>query len=285
MDPECVFSHTGEKVWRGNWRDWFERRNGDAMGRALAEIGRGVETVATYETLWRVWGNQWSAQVDEMAVLVGAVRSTAKLSDAAGAPLPILEIGSGITTLIMVAACEEPRQVWALEHDANWLARVSAEARKWEAVDLKVCYAPLLPTWRGDGIEPGGAWYTLPPELPEQFGMIFVDGPPRDAGNDREGIMQGLDLTRALAPGGILVMDDADDSTAALRADIATLLGVSFEVMGVLGRSFAVLKRPAEESSAGAGNGVDAQKGLAAWPSVGPGAWRGSANVNTDMET
>ena len=240
LDPDCAFTHVGDKVWSGNWIDWIQRNNGEALAVGLAKVGQGEETPETYQLLVRVWGNPWSAPADELAVLAGAVRGTAGLKDKKGKPLPILEIGSGLSSLVMASVCEKPRVTWALEHDMSFLAKVNYEAAKCRVVDLNVCYSPLEP--RDE--EGGSGWYKLPSDLPSQFSMIFVDGPPRRGGNERAGILGGLDLNVALAPGGVLVMDDADASSLPLREAIEGLLDAKFDVMGILGRDYAVLKRP-----------------------------------------
>lgn len=243
LDPNCAFTHVGDKVWRGTWMDWFQRENGEALALNLAEVGVGKETPSTYDKLFRVWGNQWAAPADELAVLVGAVRGTAGLTDEKAEPLPILEIGSGLSSLVMASACEKPREVWALEHDMGFLAKITEEGSKCRVVDLHVCYAPLEPLTKEEG-EDSPEWYKLPVGLPEVFSMIFVDGPPRHTYNGRAGILQVMDLDKALAPGGVLVMDDADESNLPLRESIEGLLGAKFDVIGILGRDYAVLKRP-----------------------------------------
>ena len=277
LDPACAFTHVGEKVWSGTWLDWFQRNSGQALAVSLAAIGRGTETPVIFATLFRVWGNPWAAPTDELAVLVGAVRGTANICDDAGAPLPILEIGSGLSTLVLASACEKPRETWALEHDPAWLARLTSDAERCSVVDIQLCYAPLEPL-EGENPEDPQAmkWYKLPPGLPKRFSLIFVDGPPRNTGNGRAGILQAMDLAAALAPGGVLVMDDAGESSAPLRESIEGLLGAKFEVMGALGRDYALLKRPG-------GNGVIKQQRDEPQPELTAGGWEqtGKEEKNT----
>jgi hypothetical protein len=105
---------------------------------------------------------------------------------------PILECGSGITTLVMAAA--NPRaEVWALEHDAGWQKKITMAARNAGGfANIRLCHAPLV-----DG------WYTLPPDMPHKFSFALIDGPPCNE-SDRQGVLA------AGIKADVWLLDDAD---------------------------------------------------------------------------
>ena len=236
LDPECAFAHAGEKVWRGAYLTWVTRKNGTALAHGLAAIGAGAQTLETYAALVAAWNNPWSIPVEELATLVGLVLATEG---------PILECGSGLSTLVMGSAAAPGRELWALEDDAAWLARLNNEARRCRVTGLRLCYAPLRSYGAGAAAVD---WYTLPEGLPERFGLIFCDGPLRKTRGERVGILAAGVLER-LAPGGALIMDDAepDAAAAALRSEIEARTGGRFHIVNAGGgrRPFAVLRRPA----------------------------------------
>lgn len=225
LDPHGTFEHEGAKVWRGNYLNWVQRNNGIALQRGAQAICERRETLETYAALVACWNNPWSIPLDELAALVGAVRATT------GA---VLECGSGLSTIVMAAAAEDGREVWALEHDTGWLMRVSAEARRC-VTGAQICYAPLKAYGDCD-------WYTVPPGVPQELGMIFCDGPLARTKGGRNGIL-AADVLERLAPGGAFIIDDATPDQAPLLAAIEARLGAVFHVTDGK-RPFAILRRP-----------------------------------------
>jgi hypothetical protein len=108
---------------------------------------------------------------------------------------PILEIGSGLSTILMAAATDQ--KVWAIEHDpvhAHQLEVMAAQAR---LSNIMLVTAPLK-----DG------WYDLSADMadmPDSFALALVDGPPRVAG-DR---MRFFDVFGERVQ--TILVDDADD--------------------------------------------------------------------------
>jgi predicted O-methyltransferase YrrM len=238
LDPYCQFKHVGPKVWSGSYATWLERMNGRALLRDLTAIWERRETAETYQSLVMTWGNPWSVPAEELAVLVGLVRATEG---------PILECGSGISTLAMAAAAEEGREIWVLENDAAWMRRLIEAADRAGVTGLQARYAPLQSYGENE-------WYQIPNDLPEQFGLIFCDGPARCLSKgSRNGFATVLGLGTRLSPGGALVMDDADAEQAPLRARVEAMTGGRFHVSGAP-RPFAVLRRPAIAVNAQGGN-------------------------------
>lgn len=125
----------------------------------------------------------------------------------------VLECGSGLTTLLIARLLRErgSGRVIALEHLPGVAEKVRA------AIDAEglgeqatVTDAPLGPHPLA---EPGCAWYAQAAveQLPRELDLLFVDGPPAgEAGLERSRYPALPALASHLAPGALVVLDDAD---------------------------------------------------------------------------
>jgi len=122
---------------------------------------------------------------------------------AAAASGPILECGSGVTTLLLSAlAAKRGVEVWALEHSPDWYLYIYAALAQLELPPVHVCFCPL----RNYG---EFSWYTLPRStLPRDFELVLCDGPPGDTPGGRFGLWPILGSH--LAPGAAIVLDDTN---------------------------------------------------------------------------
>ena len=140
------------------------------------------------------WGNEgWSASAE----FLGAC-----LREALKCKGPILECGSGVTTLaIGVIAEHVGTSVCALEHIEQWGRRVQDIATKLGIRNITVCRSPLKNYGEF-------AWYSTPPEpLGQRYSLVLCDGPPADTPGGRYGL-----LTIALSSlenGCVILLDDA----------------------------------------------------------------------------
>lgn len=214
VDPSFYLEHRGEKTWAGTLAAHLRKKNGIAMQHGLDRIRVGKETDADYFELMCEWGNDpWSAGPE---LLKAAVMVARQVKGAC------LETGSGITTLVMAAA-NPALTIHALEHQAEWKARLEQAAARLGLENIVVHFAPLKEY-------PAGKWYDLP-RLPwDQVDLVMCDGPPRQEGNRR--ILWGVMATHDCRPRCILV-DDADTEGDAVPAEYRT------EIKGQL-RKFAV---------------------------------------------
>ena len=201
--PEIWLEHTGEHAWQGSLGCWLRRHNGLSVRYGLDAIRERRETPETYRELVMAWDNPWSVTGDMLAVATEMARR---------ADGPILECGSGLTSLAMAAAT--PQLVHALEHDAGWQARVTQEARRAGVDNLHVHMTPLH-----DG------WYADCPD--DEFALVLCDGPVRGQG-DRRGL---FNLSHRIS--GPVIMDDCDDDRhLALLTDWAETTGRRVTVLG-----------------------------------------------------
>lgn len=116
------------------------------------------------ERFRRAWGNEsFSADVTYVSEVVSHVRRCSG---------PILECGSGLTTLVAAVVGERRNlTVWSLEQDREWADFVTHGLKKNGIRNVELRYAPL----RDYG---GFVWYDVEGlELPGDFELVLCDGP------------------------------------------------------------------------------------------------------------
>lgn len=120
---------------------------------------------------------------------------------AALTPGPILECGSGLTTVVLGAAKRDSwHGVWSLEHDGFWAHKARAVLRRYKIPNVHVCRAPL----RDYG---GFSWYDPQCALAGDFSLVLCDGPPGTTPGGRYGLMPVLG--NYLRAGCVVLLDDA----------------------------------------------------------------------------
>ena len=121
------------------------------------------------------WGNEgFSAESEYMLAF---------LDHAWRASGPILECGSGLSTLLLgLTAGRTGNTVWSLEHDPAWGQRVQGTLRAHGIRSVELCVGKL----RDYG---AFHWYDPPlPWMPSDFGLVVCDGPPGDTPGGRYGL-------------------------------------------------------------------------------------------------
>jgi hypothetical protein len=166
------------------------------LRRALGEVAAASEATpairmsATLESLVYGWGNDtFSARHDFLAALLSYGRR------AAG---PILECGSGLSTVVLAKVTRQP--VWSLEHDPGWRKCTQEALDTYGCSQAHVLWAPL----RSYG---EFAWYDPPlARMPSDFALVVCDGPPLGTPGGRYGL---LPLMRSrVRPGCVVLLDD-----------------------------------------------------------------------------
>lgn len=164
------------------------------------------------------WGNEgWSAHHEYLAALLHHART------AAG---PVLECGSGLSTLVLgLALRHRARTVWSLEHDPFWAERTRGLLRGYGVETVDLCVADLRSYGRY-------TWYQPPLErMPSDFALVVCDGPPGGTAGGRYGL---LPIMRArLAAGCVILLDDME--RLAEQETIETWVkefGIDFRVEG-----------------------------------------------------
>ncbi len=153
-----------------------------------------MPTRAMLQSLSAGWGN------DGYAANIDYLEEVAK--NAATTKGPILECGSGLTTLLLgLLAGRRGVPVHSLEHSQSWQQRVLKVLTENQVGNVEVIASPL----RDYG---SFAWYDAPLEtLPEQFQLVVCDGPPGKTKGGRYGLMPVFG--QRLRKGAVIVLDDA----------------------------------------------------------------------------
>lgn len=155
----------------------------------------------TLDALRHAWGNTgWSAGLDYLEAVA---------RHAAEAKRPILECGSGLTTLLLGLLTQgRGVAVWSLEHHPTWHARVQDTLDAFGLDHVTLCHAPLKEHAPSPEDAGGYAWYDAPhAQMPTDFGLVVCDGPPGTTPGGRYGLLPVMH--DHLAPDAVLLADDA----------------------------------------------------------------------------
>ena len=143
--------------------------------------------------LARGWGNQWwSASPHLVTAMLDWLPKTSG---------PILECGSGLTTLVLAAAAAQSgRNVISLEHDRNWGDRVLAALPVRLRTHVTLRLSPIKDFGEFD-------WYSVGPnDIPSGIGLVLCDGPPGGTRGGRYGLAPVM--ANRLAAKCIILLDD-----------------------------------------------------------------------------
>lgn len=159
MAPEFEFEHFGEHSWTGSFGHWKRTESYGAIKAGVMEIKAGVDTLSTINDMGTAWSSDWAAPRD---MLYGLCLVAKTING------DILETGSGISSIVLAAACTG--DVYSLEHNDEWADKVENLAKECGLTNLHIIRAPLV-----DG------WYDFTTN--KKFDMAMVDGPPRKQGD------------------------------------------------------------------------------------------------------
>lgn len=180
-DPDMKFSHAGSKVWIchfGNHLRAEQRVFPQAFIDAIDALkAAGTPSPEAFQHLFDGWdifsgrsalGNPWTLEPEALAELYVQARE---------AKAPVLEMGSGLTTLVLGLALQGTEQaVHALEDNLPSWRQTAAALDRFGVKNVVLHYAPLVPIGPGiDEVAYGEA------DLPEEFGLALVDGPYHSA--------------------------------------------------------------------------------------------------------
>jgi predicted O-methyltransferase YrrM len=180
IDPDMEFNHSGEKTWHGHFGNHTRREQRIDPQRfieAIEEISEFEKPpVESFDKLVS------SSLHGPRAALPGqALAACHEMARTARGP--ILECGSGLSTLVMgLAARGTGRLIYSLENDIEWLRRVGVWCDRYGLYNVRLVFSPLIPTDEKDPMSP--TWYgVVPSQLPAKFDGVLIDGPPRSGVN------------------------------------------------------------------------------------------------------
>jgi Methyltransferase domain len=138
--------------------------------------------------------------------------------------LPILECGSGLTSIIAgLVAMKNGNTVWTLENIKSWYQRVKKYLDMYNIASVRHNYCPIKDY--GDF-----AWYNAPLDvMPDKFSLVICDGPAIK--NVKLNVFPAM--KDRFSPGCIILFDDARvgqlDSMISYWAE---KIGMSYELRG-----------------------------------------------------
>ena len=140
------------------------------------------------------WGNEgFAAQTDYLEEVSRQAASTNG---------PVLECGSGLTTLMLgLLAGRRGVKTWSLEHIGDWQTKVTNLLSRFQIPNVQVCSAPLHSYGEF-------AWYHPPlAEMQRRFQLVICDGPPGATEGGRYGLLPVMG--DRLPAGVVILLDDA----------------------------------------------------------------------------
>jgi hypothetical protein len=166
---EMRLGHTAKSIIWDSLGAGLRRQTGTTLRHVVQRVRDGDTDPTMYSEARRFLANPFSATEDTIALAVAVARK---------ANGPILEIGSGLTTILMAAAAPD-HTVYCIEHDPGWAAQLNQLAQGSETFNIAICLQPINSDPPRD--QP---WYDLSdPEfadtIPMMFALALVDGPPR----------------------------------------------------------------------------------------------------------
>lgn len=158
---EMRLGHTAKTVLWDSLGAGLRRQAGTTLRHVCDRIRDGSEALTLFTEARVYMANPYTALEDVLALSVLMARK---------ADGPIIETGSGLTTVLMAAATDQ--QVYCIEHDERWAQQLRVIANE-AGVSIGLCVCPIV-----DG------WYDLDDlDLPEHFALGLNDGPPRTHGS------------------------------------------------------------------------------------------------------
>jgi len=165
----------------------------DRLARPDALSGGGLPAALARQLIYG-WANEKMSASEEFL--------QALFRYASESPGPILECGSGLSSLVLgIAAQRTGQRVWSLEDDPFWVSVVRSALARFRIDTVEVCASPL----RNYG---DFQWYDPPRDkLSTDFALVVCDGPQGTTPGGRYGLMPVLG--QHLRSGCVILLDDA----------------------------------------------------------------------------
>jgi hypothetical protein len=212
-DPRFYFIHAGSKEWSGCLGDYWRDTHGitrkieqSKFDEAIKAIRNKSETTEHLINLVEGWNNNWSIQPE---ILDSIIQISREIKG------PILELGSGLSTLILGIVTKQP--VISLENSPIWATYVKSMLDKYFAYDVDLRCIPLQDY--GDF-----EWYSVNNNFPD-FSLVICDGPPRTV----KGARSGLKKVYPFIKNAIIILDDP---SIEMLDDLNKSLNMEFTMFG-----------------------------------------------------
>ena len=184
--PEIHLGHATKTINQDSLGAALRRQAGTTLIYVTQELAKGNMDASLFLEALKYANNPYAVDATTLALCV----LLAKIADG-----PILEAGSGLTTILMAAVTDQP--IYCLEHDPLWALRLEQMIQESDVSGVGVCDCAIKDEWYD--LEP------LLPGLPERFALGLNDGPPRRISDRMKFYDQLGDRIDTI------IVDDADD--------------------------------------------------------------------------
>jgi len=201
-DMEMVLGHAGRTITYGSLGTYLRKRDHSTLRYVADKVRAGTWTIHDMKEAFSYCENRWGAPPE---VLAAAVTMAGKADG------PIVETGSGLTSVLMAAATSQT--VYCLEHSDVWAMRLRELADMAGVQNIGICRVPIT-----------NGWYDLSEfrGLPKEFSLGLNDGPPRTL-SDRMKFFEHLQCKA-------IICDDAQGYIEPLRI-IAKERGMAIDIV------------------------------------------------------
>ena len=186
----------------GVFPTWLKQPVKQALeDRQLRHVIRKLRKSATHipsrellSQLLTAWGNTgYGATLDYFEAVASWSVDT---------PGPILECGTGATTILLAILSEKRDiEVWSLEDSLEWKTRVARVLEHNGLTRVRICLVPLTEYADFAWYEPALA------QMPNEFSLVVCDGPPGSTKGGRYGLLPVMG--NRLPRGSTILLDDA----------------------------------------------------------------------------
>ena len=160
-DVELRLGHAATVIFRDSLGAYIRRNGGLTLAHLIPKFRDGTENpTVDYDEMFQFGGNEWAADPEVLALCVGIARQCRG---------PIIETGSGLSSVLMAAANPE-QEVHALEHSDFYAERTRQLSKEAGTDNLTVHCVPS-----------NDFWYDVAAAKirHSRFAFGFCDGPPR----------------------------------------------------------------------------------------------------------
>jgi hypothetical protein len=158
---ELRLGHVAKAVLWDSLGASLRRSSQTTLSYVCDKIKAGTEKPHDIIEVVEYVGNHWGANEEVLLCAIAAARA---------ADGPIIETGSGLTTILMAAATDHP--VYCIEHDEHFANQTKAMFISSGVSNIFMVHCDIK-----DG------WYDLQDKLPDRFALGLNDGPPRRLGD------------------------------------------------------------------------------------------------------
>jgi len=187
-DTSLRLGHVARIVVTDSLGAMLRRLHQETISHICWRLREGEAELSDFQELWSLTKNHFAMPPKTLKALsMVAMKARG----------PILEIGSGLSTIAIAASTE--MEVWTVESDPVHAEQLRVWARQGELTNIRLVTAPLR-----DG------WYAISPsdrsQMPANFDLALVDGPARLYGDRIRFFGQFGNVCKTI------LVDDTDDA-------------------------------------------------------------------------